>query len=478
MPPDEQTHLIRGRQNVTTAEVPQRAGHREWAALVVVLLAAFMGQVNLFAVNMVAPSLQADLGADFGQLQWVIGGYVLAYATGMVVAGRVGDRAGRRRVFLAGTVAFTGASIGCAVCPSVEWLIAARVAQGLAAALLMPQVLALVRATFTEQHQRERAIGLYGTVIGLGVIGGLVAGGLLLELNPAGLGWRAAFLVNIPVGLMILAAGPTIVESRDPHPARLDLVGAALTAVALLTALVPLTVAGERANAVWAGTTLAAGVPAAAILVAHQRRIAARGGDPLWAPAVLAAPGMLRRLAVVVAFYSGNAALFFALTYHLQDQLDLNPVAASAAFLPLGIGFAATSALSHRAGNRPIQAGALLMMCGLLALATAPYAGAASTQPAIFAGAVAVCGLGQGLVVGPLVNQVLSLVPTQHAGAGSGVLNTTTQAGMALGVTAGGLAYNAAGITTTALLLATLALLVAILIPTHGCTRGATSMSG
>lgn len=449
----------------TTAPSPERAGAREWAALAVVLLAAFIGQVDLFVVTIASPSLQADLDAEFEQIQWVIDAYVLAFAAGVVTAGRLGDRVGRRRVFLAGVVAFTAASVGCAVCPSVEWLIAARVVQGLAAALLMPQVLALIRATFLDPRQRQRAVGLYGTVIGLGVIGGLAGGGLLLALDPGGLGWRIVFLINVPVGLLILAAHRVIAESRNPHPARLDLTGAALTAVVLPATLVALTLAGSSTATGWAVVALLSTAAAAtATLVAHQRRLATRGGDPLWSPAVLTTPGIPRWLTVAVVFYSGNAALFLALSYHLQHRLEVDAFVAGAVFLPLGLGFAISSALSHHAGTRPVLAGALLMVGGLLALSAATHT-PPPDQPAILAGAIAVCGLGQGLVVAPLVTQVLALAPVRHAGAASGVLNTTTQASMALGIAAGGLAYHAAGLTATALLLTGIAALVATLSP-------------
>ncbi|MCC2276045.1 MFS transporter [Streptomyces sp. ET3-23] len=172
---------------------------REWAGLGVVLLAMFMSQIDMFIVNVAAPEIQPDLHAGFGQMQFVIDGYVIAYAAGMVTGGRLGDRVGRKKVFQWGVAAFTVTSLLCALSPSANTLIAARVLQGLSAALMAsPQVLSILRAVFVHDRDRSRAVGAYGASTGSGVIAGLVGGGLLLDLDVAGLGWRMIFLLRLP----------------------------------------------------------------------------------------------------------------------------------------------------------------------------------------------------------------------------------------------------------------------------------------
>ncbi|WP_326613444.1 MFS transporter [Streptomyces scopuliridis] len=268
---------------MTDRRLDSPTGTRARLGLAAILAATFMGQVDGFIVTVAAPSVQRDLPASFGQIQLIGASYVLACAAGLATGGRLGDRYGRRRVFLADIAVFTVASLLCGVAPNAEVLIAMRFVQGAAAAALIPQELALIRSIFLDETRLTRAISLYGVVLGLGVICGLAGGGFLVHWNPGGLGWRAVFLINVPIGLLILLLGRTITESKSSRAPGLDLAGAGLTAVGLPALLLPLVLGGE--GWIWASPLVA--VATILALVVQQRRVT----EPLYPRRVLTAPG-------------------------------------------------------------------------------------------------------------------------------------------------------------------------------------------
>ncbi|QEV21993.1 MFS transporter [Streptomyces alboniger] len=196
-----------------------------WIALAVVMTATLMDLVDVTIVNVAIPSIQKDLGATYAAIQWITEGYVLAFAAGLITSGRLGDLYGRKRLFLLGMSGFTLASALCGAAAGPEMLITARVLQGAMAALMVPQVLAIVHVTFPA-HERGKVFGMYGAVIGLGAIAGPVLGGVLTQWNLLGLEWRAIFLINLPVGIAGLLLGRRyLTESTAPHATRLDLTG-------------------------------------------------------------------------------------------------------------------------------------------------------------------------------------------------------------------------------------------------------------
>ncbi|MFD4401534.1 MFS transporter [Nocardia sp. NPDC058499] len=423
----------------------QAPSRRVWIGIGVVLLATFMGQVDMFIVNVASPAMQEDLQADFSQIQLIIDGYVVAYAAGMVAGGKLGDLIGRKRVFAYGVLAFTVASVLCAACTTANQLIGARILQGAAAAMVMPQVLSIIQSTFSQARDRQRAIGVYGAVIGLGVIAGLIGGGLLLQWNVAGLEWRTIFLINVPIGVAILLAVPTVKESRGPEGARLDLVGAALTALALPALLVPLSLGPEHGWPMW--TLLCFPLFALLVLglVYYERRLDARGGDPLLPPWLFRPRGFRISMLAVIVFFSGNAGFFLVLTYHLQSGLDLGPMGTGLVFVPLGLGFTIASLVSRslmeRYGTRVLITGAVMMAIGYGVMPAIVHADR-ELQLTLLAAVIGLGGIGQGLIVSPLTSIVMAQVPTAALGAGSGVLNTMTQAAMALGVAVVGALYR------------------------------------
>nr|WP_278250945.1 MULTISPECIES: MFS transporter [unclassified Actinopolyspora] len=422
------------------------ASKRDWVGIGITLLATFMGQIDMFIVNVASPPIQADLGASFAQMQFVIDGYIILYAAGMVTCGKLGDRFGRKRVFQYGVAAFTVTSLLCALAPSANLLIIARVSQGAATAVLMPQVLSIIQGTFTDSRDRQWAIGLYGAMIGLGVVCGLIGGGLLLHWNIFGLEWRTVFLINVPVGVLMLAVAPTTVrESHSATSAPLDMVGTALTATVLPALLVPMFLGAEHGWPLWVWVCFAAAGALVVVLFRHQDRLATRGGDPLLPPKLLRRPGFPVSMAAITVFFCGNSGCFLVLTYHLQSGLGLGPLGTGFVFVPMGAGFALASifgrGLAERHGSRVLILGALLMAASYAPIPLIVQLGP-DTQSRTLAAVIGLSGVGQGLVVSPLINLIMTQVPDGLAGAASGVVNTMTQAAMALGVAAVGTLYR------------------------------------
>src|SRR4051794_5309762 len=188
----------------------------------------FMVILDVFIVNVAAPSLQGDLGASQSAIQWVVAAYLLTYSIALITGGRLGDVVGRRRMFRIGVAGFTAASALCAAAPSTGALIAGRLLQGFAGAAMWPQVLSIIQVELAA-HERPRAFGLQGLVQGLAAIAGQIVGGGLIALDVLGLGWRSVFLINVPVGIVaLLAAGRVIPESRSETARRLDFLGVGL----------------------------------------------------------------------------------------------------------------------------------------------------------------------------------------------------------------------------------------------------------
>src|SRR6478672_9489651 len=212
-----------------TPDTPPAAGdRRRWFALAIVMTAAFMDLVDVTIVNIAIPSIQRTAHASFSQIQWITAGYALAFAAGLITGGRLGDIHGRKRIFLVGVAGFTLASALCGFAANPEMLVASRILQGGMAAMMVPQVLSIVHATFPA-HERGKVFGLFGAIVGLGAVSGPLLGALLTEGDLAGLGWRPIFLVNLPVGVAGLILGHRfITESKAPRDLKLDLVGVAL----------------------------------------------------------------------------------------------------------------------------------------------------------------------------------------------------------------------------------------------------------
>jgi EmrB/QacA subfamily drug resistance transporter len=414
-----------------------------WAPLAVILCGTFVFVLDFFIVNVALPSIQRDLAASAAAVEWVVAGYGLTTAAFLVTGGRLGDHYGRRRVFSAGLAAFTAASLLCAVAPDAGFLIAARLAQGVAAAVMAPNVMSILGTTY-DGPARVKAISAYGMVMGLAAVGGQLLGGLLISANVAGLGWRAIFWVNVPVGLATLVLARRVVpESRADTPGRLDLRGAVLLTAALVAIVLPLLDGRAHGWPAWSWACLAAGPVLLALFAAHLRSVARRGGQPLLDPAVFTAPALRAGLACQLLFWCQQAASYLLLALYLQDGRGLSPIASGGVFTMLAAGYLATSlkapALTLRFGRRIVVLGALVAALGNVALVLAvlgPGAPLGWLLPGLF-----LLGAGQGLCITPLTTTVLAHADARNAGSVAGALATSQQVGNAIGVAVTGVIF-------------------------------------
>src|SRR5215211_5156668 len=387
-----------------TEQPPAR--HSRWL-LPVLFAPVFMVILDVFIVNVTAPSLRADLGATDADLQWVVAAYLLTYALSLITGGRLGDVFGRRRMFKAGIVGFTAASALCAAAPDPTTLIVARLLQGFGGAAMWPQVLSIIQVEFSP-NERPRAFGFQGLVQGVAAIAGQIVGGGLIALDVLGLGWRSVFLINIPVGVIaLLFANRVIPESRSESARRLDLVGVALATITLGLVMVPAVEGREVGWPAWTFAAFAAAVPAAALFVAAQRRKAARGGSPLLEVHLFDARGFQIGLLSAVALYFGLA------------------------FTPLALAFVSSSLAGPRLadGAREYlpQIGAAIAAVGLITTVVVIQSTTPASVSVWLLLALVPIGGGMGLAVPPLINLVLRAVPPADAGAASGTLVTSQQ---------------------------------------------------
>ncbi|MEU6809685.1 MFS transporter [Streptomyces sp. NPDC046831] len=406
--------------------------------LFTVLLGAALPLVDFFIVNVALPTIGRDLHAGAAVLELVVAGYGVAYAVLLVLGGRLGDLFGRRRLFLGGMAAFGLTSLACGLAPGAWPLVAARVAQGASAAAMLPQVLATIQAA-TSGPRRARAMGLYGATAGLSMVAGQILGGVLVAADVAGTGWRSVFLVNVPVVVAGLVLGTrTVPETRSPRPEPVDGAGTVLLAASLLALLVPLTEGRSAGRPVWMRLSLAAFPFLAAWFWAVERRADRRGRTPLVPPSLFALTSLRRGLVLIVPFSVGFSGFMFVIAVALQRGAGLGPVPAGLALAPMAVAFFAVSLagprLVARWGTRVVTAGALVQAVGVGLLALTAWRAWPGLGVVDLLPGTAIAGAGQALQLPVLFRIVLSEVPAARGGVGSGVMITTQQSSLALGV--------------------------------------------
>ena len=429
-----------------SSQAASESGSRRWWILATVVAAQFMFGVDAFIVNVAIPTIAHELQASAAEIESVVAIYLIAYGTLVVTGGRLGDIFGTRNTFLAGVAGFTLTSLWCGLAQSGPELIIARAAQGATAALMVPQVLATLHVLFADDA-RARAFAIYGVVLGLAGAAGFLLGGILVTLNPAGLGWRSVFFVNVPCGVAIMVAAWRLMPSTSHRTGtRLDLPGALLLFVGLLCIIGPL-LFGRELNwslAVW--VAMAVGVGIVALFMRFERGVAKRGGMPLIDLALVEDRVFLRGLCAVFWFFFANLSFYFVMTLFMQTTLHYGALFSGLVVVPLALAFVVASRHSavrarHR-GMLVLIEGCALQVASLAMLALAigwlrePPSWALVLLLVVF-------GYGQGLVMAPLSSAVLSTVHSSSAGAGSGLYGTTTQIANAAGVAAVGAVFFA-----------------------------------
>jgi EmrB/QacA subfamily drug resistance transporter len=413
--------------------------------LAVLLLGGFLTVFDLFVVNVAIPNMQVDLGASFAEVGFVIAGYALSFGMFLIAGGRLGDAYGRRRLFAFGVLGFAGASLLCGLAPNTMSLIVVRFLQGAAGAILFPQIYALLRVMFDEAGRR-RAFGLLGMTLGLAAIAGQVLGGLLVEGDILGLGWRIAFLVNVPIGLVMAVLSLTIPESRVADAKRVDWSGIGLAMFGLLLLLVPLL---EGQNAGWPAWTwgcFAASIPVFGAFLGWERRLARRDGSPAVDLALFANGHFVVGSIVVLLIYSTSTSLFLCFALLTQSGLRLTPFQAGSLFAPASVGFVAASLVAPKLvacwGNGMVAGGALIYAAGIgwLVISVAGLGGAQDVLTLV--PPLVLLGFGQGLSMTPLLNLVIGLIDERHAGMAAALISTMQQVGGAFGVAVVGIFFS------------------------------------
>ncbi len=403
-----------------------------WAALAVMVTAAFMDLLDGTIMQVALPSIQRNLQVSDAGLQWAAASYTLAFALMLITAARLGDIAGRRRVFLAGLAGFVAASALVAAAADQGMLIGCRAVQGAAAALMVPQVLTFIQSEF-DPEARPKAFALYGMVLALAGASGPLVGGLLIQANLAGWGWRTIFVVNVPIGLAALVAGARLIpQSRPGRPARLDLAGLGLVTVALLAVFYPLIEGRQAGWPPWAFISLGAAVPTLAAFCLLEFRKARNGRAPLVSPRLFTSRQTGIGLLIAMLFF-GATSFFFALTLFLQFGLGYSALRTGLAFLPFSLGIVVGSGgagpLGQKYGQYAITAGTVLMTLTILSMIAVIHAAGSALAGWQLAPSLATAGLAFGVVSGTLADVVLARVPRDQASAASGVVSTVIQLG-------------------------------------------------
>lgn len=414
---------------MSTAAPPAASADRRWLVLVIVCIAQFMVVLDGTVVNVALPSIQADLGFSASSLQWVVNAYTLAFGGFLLLGGRAADFVGRRRLFVAGVVVFTGASLLNALAESSSWLIAARALQGLGGAMVSPAALSIVTTTFRDGAERAKALSVWAAIAVGGAAVGLLAGGLLTEY----LAWQWIFLVNLPIGAAAVALAVRFVpESRVPTRG-VDVAGA-VSVTAGLTLLVYAIVKTEAYG--WASWETVALMSAAAALLVAFVAIERRAAAPLVRLGIFRVRSLAGANLSMLAVVGGMFAVFYFASIYVQQILGFTPVQAGLAFLPLTAGIILFSVVAERSiarlGVRTVGlAGMAIAAVGLLMMSRISVDGsyASDLLPGLL-----VMSAGLGLTFVPLTLIATANVADEDAGLASGLFNSSQQIGGALGL--------------------------------------------
>ncbi|WP_433011186.1 DHA2 family efflux MFS transporter permease subunit [Kribbella sp. CA-294648] len=421
----------------TVAAAPPRLRKR-WLAFAAVMTAAVMDLLDSTVMNVAAPAIRGDLGGSYASLQWMAAGYTMALAVLLLVGGRLGDLVGRKRALLIGVAGFTVTSLFCGLAVSPEMLIASRVAQGAFAAVMLPQGFGLVRDLF-EPDERAKAFGFFGPIMGLAAVLGPIVGGSVLDADLFGTGWRAIFLINLPIGLFTFLVAAKHLPNTKPAERRvsLDVPGLLIASAGLFALVYPLVQGHELGWPVWSKLLLVASLPVLIGFGLHQSRRSRNGATPLIEPRLLKSRSYVSGVFFAVVFFGAMAGTF-VLGMFLQVGLGYSPIRASLALAPWALGALVGSAISgmtmQKYGRRLLHIGLALMAVGLAGTYAVLALAGVSVGSWDIAGPTLLGGIGMGMVFVPLFDIVLSGVRDTEVGSASGMLGSFEQVGIALGI--------------------------------------------
>ena len=407
-----------------------------WLMLIVLLCGQFMALLDVTVVNVAMPTLGRSLHASGAELQLVIAGYTVSYAMLLITGARLGDIVGRRRMFLIGVGGFTLASLTCGLAPNIGVLIAARFVQGAGAAAMMPQIMTVIQLRFSGTA-RARALSAYTAILSSGFVAGQVIGGVLVTADLFGSSWRPVFLVNVPIGLAVLLLLPRVMPADVPgRTRRLDVPGLLVAVPAVCLVVLPLMLGHQENWPAWSLACIGGGLALVPVFLFVERRVAARGGQPLLSLSVFRAPGLLPGLATMTLLMVTYGGFLFSFAIHLQAGLGDSALRAGLTCAPCAAAFGVCGYFWRRL---PAAWHPYLTVCGA-AVATAGYAlvglvlrsgGSGGAWLQVF---LITVGAFLAVAFSPLVTQALVRVPPHQAADASGLLTTAMQLSQAVGV--------------------------------------------
>lgn len=414
-------------------------------AVLVLIFATFMELLDTTIINVALPAIDADLQATSSQLEWMVSGYVLAFAVLVITGGRLGDIYGRKTIFIIGLVGFTVASAACAYATSADVLVVSRLIQGVFGALMIPQALSIIQVLFTPK-ERAGVFAVLGLVSGLAAVAGPLLGGYLVTENAFDLGWRSVFIINVPVGILLLVAAVLFIpESKSPEKVKLDVLGVLLISSSLFLLVFGL-IEGRPLEWPWFIWVMIGLSPILlAVFVWQQVRRDSRTGSALVPPSLFKSRGFSAGVVVQLAFGGAIGTFFLILIIYLQVALGFTPIEAGLATLPFSlgalVGSGASVSLVPRLGKHLILLGSITLIAGYYWITQIVEARGDILTAGDLIIAMAVSGLGLAFVVVPINDVALAETSVSNAGAASGVLGTFGQIGGALGIAVVGVVF-------------------------------------
>ena len=418
---------------------------RPWLTLVVIVLAAFMDLMDICIVNVAIPSIQRELNVNYSIMQWVIAGYSLSFSVFLITGGRLGDIFGRKRMFLIGVTGFTIFSATCGFADSGMVLIISRILQGSMAAIMIPQVLSIIQVSFSIE-ERGKAAAIYGAIAGLATVCGPVLGAILTHNNLFNLTWRPIFLINVPIGIIvIIAASIMIKESKAHNVMGVDVIGVVLISAALFSLLYPFIQGRELDWPAWGfALIIAVSIIFLVGFIAYERKLGEKG-SPLIVLDLFKQKAFTSGLLVNFFVYAGVQAFFLIFTIYFQVGLGYSVMSSGLISLPWSIGLMIASAVAsqkvYTIGKKVLYLGTALLSFGMACLVIAIACFGIDIKVWQIAIPLFIGGFGMGCVAPTLITIIISGVHHNDAGSASGIINTFTQIGNAVGIAVIGIIF-------------------------------------
>jgi len=419
--------------SATSTSTPPLTARAVWLTLIVVLLADAMDLIDSTITNIAAPSIAADLGAGDSVIKWLGAAYALALGSLLVLGGRLGDKLGQKRTFLVGMAGFVLASAVAGLAPSSEVLIASRAAQGIFGALLIPQGMAIMAATFPKP-MLQKAFAVFAPMLGVFAVAGPILGGVLIDADLFGLGWRPIFLINVVLGGVALVMAVKILPEVPAHPeTRIDVLSSGLLVVALFGVLFGLI---DGSSTGWSAASIVAMILGAAVFAGFVWR-QARTADPLLPRTLLANRGFTAGLAVGLLVFAGFSGLMYVLSLFFQLTLGYTPTQTSLNLIPLTVGIMAGSGISAalivKLARRLVAAGLLTIIAGISGMLLFLHTTGLDLQWWQLATCTLLMGIGAGICFSSIFNTALGDVTPDEAGSASGSLSAVQQVANGIG---------------------------------------------